>query len=86
MAMGDEDRLDPRRVLFQPAYIGHDQINAGRGIHIGESHPKIHDDQPLLPRWPVAIDIAIHPDFTGPAKGKIDQAVFRAHAFSLLNA
>ncbi len=82
MRMGDEDRLDPVGPLGQPLDIGKDQIDARRAVHIGECHAQIDDDQPLLVRRPIAVDIAIHPDLPRASKGKINQPV-AAHAACL---
>ncbi len=69
MGMGDKNRLDPVGALRQPAYICHDQIDAGRGVHIREGDAGIHKDEPFLVLGAVAVDIAVHPDFASPAKG-----------------
>mmetsp|Transcript_3068 Transcript_3068/g.5240 ORF Transcript_3068/g.5240 Transcript_3068/m.5240 type:complete len:275 (+) Transcript_3068:1073-1897(+) len=79
VGVGDEDRLDPILACFQPFHVGQDQIHARLAVHIGEGHARVHDDQPLLPFRPIAVDITVHPDFPGAADGKVDEAVAISH-------
>ena len=73
--MGDEDRLEPFAVGFQPREIGEDQIDTGAGVHVREGHPEIDEDQPLAPRLAVAIDIGIHAHLARAAERQVDQPV-----------
>ncbi len=83
VGMGDEDRLDPILTLFEPGDVGHDEIDAGRRLHVREGHAEIDDDQPLAPLRPVAVDVAVHPDLARSAERQIDQPVC-THSRSLL--
>ena len=74
VGMGDKHRLDLRLARLQPCNIGQDQIHTRCAVHIGKRHPQIHHDQAFLILGAIAVDVTIHPDFTGTAEGKIDQA------------
>ena len=78
MGVGDKDRVDPVGIRFQPFEIGEDQIDAGRAVHIRESHAQIDNDQPLFPLWAVAVHIGVHANFAGTAEGEVDQSVTHA--------
>ncbi len=47
VGVGDEDRLDLIAPRLEPADIGHDEVDTGRCVHIGEGHAQIDDDQTL---------------------------------------
>ena len=81
MAMGDDDGFQPGAVFHQPGHVGHDKINAGRGVHVGECHPQIDQQQPFAALGPIAIDIGVHPDLTRATQRQIDQPVL-AHSVS----
>ena len=74
-----ENRFKLIFTVFQPAYIGQDQIDAGAAVHIRKGHPQIDQNQPFFTGFPIAIDIGIHANFTGAAKGQVDQS-FTAHS------
>ncbi len=79
--MGDEDRLDPAGIVGKPVHVGHDEVDAGRGLHVAEGHAEVDDDQPLRALRPIAVDIGVHADFAGTAERQVDQAVL-CHAVS----
>ena len=87
VGVGDENTLDLRPAFFQPGDIGENQINAGRTIHVGKGDAQIDDDQTLFAFGAIAVDVAVHADFTGAAKRHIDQSVVcfcSTHVRSLL--
>ena len=68
----DQDRFDPVFARLKPCHIRHDQVHARRGVHVGESDTKVHNDQAFLFRCAVTIDIGVHANLTCPTKGQID--------------
>ena len=87
VGVGDENAFDVGAACFQPCDIGQDQIHTGCCVHVCEGHAEVDDDQFFFARKAVAIDVGVHPDFTSPTEGQIDQAFscfFAAHVFSLL--
>ena len=75
MRVGDEQRLDAVLVLFQPGDIGQDQIDTGRCAHVRKGHAHVDNNQALLARLAVAINIAVHADLAGTTQRQINQPV-----------
>ena len=87
VGVGDENTHDIGTAFFQPCDIGHDQVDARGGVHVGEGHAQIDNDQFLFARKSISVDVGVHADLTGPTQGQINQAVscfFAAHVVSLL--
>ena len=42
VGVGDENPLQLIGALRQPADVGHNQIHAGGGVHVGKGHAQIH--------------------------------------------
>ena len=73
--VGDEDAHHVLPARAQPGDVGHDQVHAGRRIHVREGHAEVHDDQLLLTRGAVAIDIGVHPDLSRASQREVDEAI-----------
>ena len=71
VGVGDENPLQLIGAFRQPTDVGHDQIHAGGGVHVGKGHAQINQDQAFLARRAIAIE-GVHADFTCPAEGQID--------------
>jgi hypothetical protein len=40
--VGDDDAVDPVGAFREPGDIGQDQVDPGRGVHVGKGHAEIH--------------------------------------------
>ncbi len=80
VAVGDEDRLQPVGAGLDPGRIGHDQIDAGRRLHVREGHADIDEDEAFRVLRPEAVEIHVHADLARAAEREIDQPVGLAGA------
>ena len=81
VCVSDEHPVNSILAFGQPRDVGQDQVNARAAIHVGEGHTKIHNDQPLVVRFTIAINICVHANFARSPKGQVDQS-FTAHFIS----
>ena len=82
MRVRDEDGVKPVRAVLQPGDVRHDQVHTRRPVHIGKGNTQIDQNQPLLIRRTVPVNIGVHADLTCPAQGQVNQS-FTAHFLSV---
>ena len=79
VGVGDEDRLQPVRACLDPGRIGHDQVDAGAGLHVRKGDADVDEDESLgIPR-PVAVEVHVHADLPRAAEREVDQPVLCRH-------
>ena len=88
--VGDDDGFQTVGTLGDEARVGHDKVDARRPVHVREGDAGVHQDEPLVPDRPIAVEVHVHADLACPAKRQVGKLDIFAHtvsvAFGLLRA